>query len=83
MVLCGGFIPHRTRTQGNTAVSSINLSPAITFSCGIGLACLSVVLRYASYGNRAAACLKVLCREPRAWHVGSSERVIAPRCLGQ
>ena len=34
---------------------------ALTF-CGIGLACLSVVSRYASYGNWAAACLKVWCR---------------------
>ncbi|RGC61889.1 hypothetical protein DXA92_06030 [Agathobaculum butyriciproducens] len=45
---------HRTRTQGNTAVSQSIYPLALTF-CGIGLACLSVVSRYASYGNWAAA----------------------------
>lgn len=34
---------------------------ALTF-CGIGLACLSVVSRYASYGNWQPLCLKVWCR---------------------
>ena len=54
-VLVAGFYTASDADSRQYSVFPINLSLWHSRSAGFGLACLSVVSRYASYGNWAAA----------------------------